>query len=300
MTLVFKSHIPALTMLAALVVSCGGQPSIDVDASTKIAGELRNNKLFEAAIEEYRRILDAPSLDKAQRGNVNYLIARIYFEDVRDYPNAAAYYVRARAIDPQASYVEEASRNLIVALEKMGRTIDAVRELRSAVDVDRQAEPASGDVVVARVGDRTYYMSEIEDRIQNLPRDLQEQLSARSSRVDFVRQLAGVELLYRAAVREGYDRKPDIQKQVEDYTRRAVVDRFLVERVMGELNIDTMDVHTFYKAFRDERYNGLPYDSVRSRVMMDYQQEKAEAAYNEYLRRLAKAERFEILESNVR
>jgi hypothetical protein len=109
-----------------------------------------------------------------------------------------------------------------------------------------------------------------------------------------------MELLYRAAMREGYDRDPEIQRRIEELARQAIIDQFLVEKVMKDLPIDTLDVRTFYRANREDRYGGAPYDSVRAQVFFDYQQQKAEVAFNEYVQKLAEAERFEILERNVR
>lgn len=287
------------SLALTVVVGCATQPTVDIDGKKKIAGELRNNKLYSAAIEEYKNILDVASLDTQQRGNINYLIAKIYFEDIQDYSSAAAYYIRARTIDPNGSYVEEASRNLVASLEKMGQTIDAARELRVATNID-SVESKPGDVLVAQVGDRRFYMAEIEDRIQSLPPSMQKQLADRASRVNFVRQLAGVELLYRAAVREGYDQKTDIRKAMDDYERSVIVDRFLADKVMNDMKVDSLDVRTYYQAHRDDRYDGRPYDSVRAQVFMDYQNDKAEVAYNEYLQKLARAEQFQLYEKNIR
>ena len=44
--------------VAALTGCSSGGSKIDVEMSKKIAGELRDNKLYAAAIEEYRAILD--------------------------------------------------------------------------------------------------------------------------------------------------------------------------------------------------------------------------------------------------
>jgi tetratricopeptide (TPR) repeat protein len=296
-----RAGIPGIWLafgLALMLATCADRQSVDVETATKIAGELRSNKLYSAAIDEYRSILDNPSLDSHERGNLNYLIARIYFEDMHDYRNAAAYYVRARAVAPDAPYSDEASRNLIVSLEKMGQTIDALRELKSATAVDSDVRK-TGDSVVAIVGDKTIYTSDIEERIQSLPGDMQSKLANRADRVEYARRLAGVELLHRAALREGYDQEPEIRRQVDDYARSLVVDRFLRDKVMKDMTIDTVDVRTYYLAHQEDRYNGMPYDSIRAAVLLDYQQEKADAAYTRYLQKLASAERFEFYEKNV-
>ncbi|MFQ5454072.1 MAG: tol-pal system YbgF family protein, partial [Candidatus Zixiibacteriota bacterium] len=100
-----------------------------VEQHKKLAGELRDNRLYQAAVDEYENILSFNQIDFKTRANINYLIAKIYFENIRDYENASAFYIRARSLDPDGSFYNEASRNLVTSLEKMGNLLVAKREL---------------------------------------------------------------------------------------------------------------------------------------------------------------------------
>jgi tetratricopeptide (TPR) repeat protein len=289
-----------LMTLMVVVAGCDGQvDGPDVEKQKRLAGELRDNKLFSAAIEEYRKVLASDRLDDEQRGNINYLIARIYFEDLKDYRQAAAYYVRARAYNPEASHMPETSRNLVASLEKLGQFVDARRELGAVADVDAGPRQAD-DRPVALISGDTVWMSEVEAEIQVMPGELQNQLGTLRARVEFVRQYVGTELLYRAAVREGYDRDPEVIKNVGLLTRKLVLDRYVAEKVMPEVRIDTVDVRNYYLANKDSLYGGAVYDSVRTRVFFDYQTQKAEAAYTQYLNRLTRSENVTFLDKNVR
>jgi len=290
----------ALLIPAVMLSSCGeADHSARIDRHKRLAGELDNNKLPLAAIEEYEKILAFDDLSDRERGNISYLIARIYYEDLKDYRNAAAYYVRAKEYDPNGSFVTEASRNLVASLEKLGNVLDARRQLGAVTNIDHQ--PADDDdAVVARIGGRDVWLSEVEDQIVLLPPEIQSQLTDRRAKVQYVHQYVGVELLYNAAVREDYLSRPDIQRQHEQLEKRLVVDQFVSEKVMPDLNIDTIDVRNFYRANKDSLYNGAPLDSVRAQVYRDYQSEKANAAYNDYIMRLAEAEKVEFLDQNVK
>ncbi len=284
----------------AVIAGCGGsQSGIDVEQHKRLAGDLRDNKLYEAAIEEYRKVLDSPGLDDTQRGNISYLIARIYFEDLKDYRNAAAYYVRARSYSPDASYSTEASRNLVASLEKLGQFVDAKRELGAAVDIDSTPK-TRGVTPVAIIDKDTIWLSEVEARIQSMPAQMQQQYLTPEAKRDFVRNYVGAELLYRAALREGYDRDPEMARQKEQLYKNLLVDRFLVNKVMPEVTVDTADVRNYYLANKNARYNDMPYDSVKAKVFMDYQSEKAEAGLNDYLAKLYKAEKVTFLDHNIR
>ncbi len=293
--------IVILSGLLLMQLSCGSANRNDdaIDRHQRLAGELRDNKLYLAAIEEYREILRDETLDDSKRANVNYLIARIYFDNLEMYEEAAAYYVRARALDPNASFAAEASRKLVASLEKMGHMLDARRRLAEVVDID--AAPSDvGDMVVARVGGVPIWLSEIEQQIQMLPPQMQQQFVTRQARIEFVHNYVATELLYHAAIREGYDNDPEIKRQARLVNKKLLVDKYVVDKVMPQVHIDTIDVRNYYLAHREDRYRNAPYDSVRAAVFLDYQGRKTEAAFSDYISQLARVEKVEFLDHNVK
>jgi tetratricopeptide (TPR) repeat protein len=281
-------------------LSCGQkQDGVSVDERTKLAGALADNKLYSAAIEEYRSILARPDIDDKQRGNISFLIARVFFDDLKDYENAAAYYVRAREYDSTGSYMDELSQNLVACLEKMGHLVDAKRELNESTNLT-PAPRAAGDVEVARIGKTPIWLSEIDRQIQSLPARVQQQLLTPEAKRQFVHQYVGVELMYQAALREGYDRDPEIQRRKEIAFKNLLVDKYVVDKVMPAVKIDTSDVRNFYAANKESRYKNAPYDSVKAQVFLDYQGQKTEAAYSDYIARLAQSEQIEFLDQNIK
>ncbi len=281
-------------------VSCKGNNGTDTtERNKRLAGELRDNKLYHAAVEEYRKILDNESLDTKTRANINYLIAKVYYEDLEDYEEAAAYYIRAKALDPEGSFIEEASRKLVASLEKMGRMLDAKRQLSAVTDID--ATPSEkGDVAVAHIGSVPIWLSEVEEQIQALPPEMQKQFLIREAKIQFVHNYVAMELLYHAAVREDYGSDPEIQKRQQSLYKKLLVDKYVVDNVMPRIHIDTADVQNYYVAHKGDRYNNAPYDSVKATVFLDYQGEKAQAAFGDYISRLAKTEKVEFLDHNVK
>jgi tetratricopeptide (TPR) repeat protein len=133
----------------------------DMEMHKMLAGELQENHLYYPAIEEYHQILQTPGLDKARRANINFLIGKVYFDNIKDYEQAAAYFVRARALDPNGSFASEVAQNLVACLEKTGRLLDAKRELGSATAVDTTRR-SPDDVPVAKIDGQPIWRSEIE------------------------------------------------------------------------------------------------------------------------------------------
>ncbi len=288
------------TVLAVVIASCGGvSGGVDVELHKKLAGELRDSRLYAAAIEEYEKILGDETLKIKTRANINYLIGKIYFENIVDYEKAAAYLLKARSLDPEGSFATEASKKLVASLEKMGNVLDAKRQLDVATDID--ARPAGeGDLVVARVGGTPIYLSEIESQIQALPPDVQKQFLNAPAKVEFVHRYVGIELIYRAAVRENYGDDPDVAEQMRILRKRLLVEKYVADKVIPQVKIDTLDVRNYYTANKDTRYDSAPYDSVKARVFLDYQQEKAGAAYGDYISNLASVEKVEFFDRNVK
>jgi tetratricopeptide (TPR) repeat protein len=287
-------------LLGACAVTCQNSgKAVDVEQRKQIAGDLRDNKLYTAAIEEYQKILDSDALDNTQRGNINYLIARICFDDLKDYEAAAAYYVRARSYNADASYSSDLARNLVASLEKLGRVVDARRELSAVTDINAGPHQ-TGDIPVALIGPDTVWQSEVEARIQSMPTDMQKQFVSRQARSDFARQYVGMELMYRAAVREGYDRDPEIMRSKEILYKNLLVEKFVRDRVMPEVKIDTADIRNFYLAHKAGTYKSAPFDSVKAQVLMDYQSQKAQSAYLDYLSKLIKSENVTFLDHNIK
>jgi len=269
-----------------------------VDSHKKMAGELKDNNLYDAAIEEYKKILARDDIDIKTKANINYLTAKIYYENLKDYKNAAAYYVRAKTLDPDGTFYLEASKNLVASLEKIGNVLTAKRELEAMTDIDALPRK-KGDVAVARVGNIPIWRSELEDYIQSFPPEIQKKFITKDDKFRLLQRYVGLELMFRAAIRENYEEDPEILEQERQLRKKLMVDKYILNNVIPQIKIDTMDVRNYYEAHKKDRYNSTPYDSVKANVFIDYQGEKAEKAFADFIFKLAQNEKVEFLESNL-
>ncbi|RKX19851.1 MAG: hypothetical protein DRP51_06695 [Candidatus Zixiibacteriota bacterium] len=293
------SLVTMILLLYMLFGQNGSSSGNDYSTLKSLAGELADNNLYQAAIDEYKTVLDNPGLENETRANINYMIGRIYFDNLADYENAAACYIRARRLNPEGSFYDEAGRKLIACLEKMGRILDAKRELDKTVNIDSIYTEHEGETVIAKIGDKPVFMSDIEENIQNLPPQMQEKFLSRESKLEALNGYIGVELIYRAAVREGYISNPEIVKLSERITKQAVVDSYLQEKVMKNVTIDDNDLHNYYLANKDDKYNGKEFEDVNEQVYRDYQAEKTRQAFQDYVNKLAAVENVQIFEEKI-
>jgi tetratricopeptide (TPR) repeat protein len=287
-------------VLYIIIATPGDAQKKDYRIEKNLAGELADNNLYAASIDEYRKILDDPGLDGETRANINYMIAKTYFENLFDYENAAAHYIRARSLNPEAGFYDEAGKSLIACLEKMGRMIDAKRELDKTVNIDSVYAAHEGETVVAKIGQVPVFLSEIDNEIQNLPPEAQKRFLGREGKVAFLNQYVGLELMHRAAVREGFNDDADIISKKQALERQLLIEKYIIENVMPQIDIDTSDVRNYYLAHKEEKYGDKSYDEVSTQVLLDYQQEKAQKAFSDYVARLSAVEKVQMFEENVR
>ncbi|UCD94623.1 MAG: hypothetical protein JSU69_00810 [Candidatus Zixiibacteriota bacterium] len=289
-----------ILVLYVIIASPGGSLKKDYKIEKNLAGELADNNLYAASIDEYTKILDDPDLDIETRANINYMIAKTYFDNLFDYEKAAAHYIKARSLNPEAGFYNEAGKNLIACLEKMGRIVDAKRELDKTVNIDSVYAAHEGETVVARIGEVPIFLSEIDNEIQSLPPEAQGRFLGREGKLAFLNQFVGMELMYRAAVREGFNDDADIISKKQALEKQLLIEKYIIENVMPEINIDTSDVRNYYLANKEMKYGDKSYEEVKTQVLIDYQQEKAQQAFSDYVARLSVVEKVRIFEENVK
>ncbi len=305
-----KSLIPSLSLIVSLVTlvavglifwnSRSGDVTPQNEISKKLAGELADNNLYQASIDEYEKILDNPATDDLTRANINYLIGKSYFENLGDYESAAAYLIKARSLNPDGSFYNEAGLLLVNSLEKMGRMLDARRELDKAVDLDSVYAANEGKTVVAKINDRPVFMEDVEEKLQMLPPEMQQDYSTTESKINAVKNYVGEELIYRAAIRDGFDRNPEVLKTSDLLNRQIIVQKYVSDKVLGDIKVDQSDITNFYEANKEKMFDNKPFQAVQKEVVQAYQQVKTEEAFNNYVSRLMAVENVQIFENKIK
>jgi len=182
----------------------------------------------------------------------------------------------------------------------MGRMIDARRELDKEVNLDSVYAANEGKTVVAKINDMPVYMDDIDEYVQMLPPQMQENYSTREDKIQAVKNYIGEELVYRAAVREGFDRNPEVLKTSDLLNRQVVVDKFVSQKVLGDVKIDQSDIRNFYTANKSMMFDDKPFDEVSQQVIQAYQQVKAQEAFKNYVSKLMQADNVQIYENKIK
>jgi peptidyl-prolyl cis-trans isomerase C len=289
-------------VFAALAFFGHGNGTVGDDWQARVnrAALLQTNKLYTAAIAEFVPLIDNPQVPAYKRANFAFTVGEMYQDQVGDYENAAAYFVRARALGPRPDLDHQIGRRLVECFENLGRSFDAARQLATYTAADEKQKPAENDVVVAAVGDREITMSEIEAELQKLPTSIQSTFTTPEQKIEFVRQYIGMELLYKSGVRKGIDREPEIQKQLADVKKQLVVDEILKAEIVNPITVTDADLDLFYRAHKADLFEGKEFAEVRPQVEQEYRRIKQREKYSELIDRLITAEPVTIYEERLR
>ncbi len=285
------------------------KPDVDGDKLRSFAGDLVNNELYEQAITAYTQYLNDYPIPRREQANVNYIIADLYAERIKNYENALAYYLKVKHLYPESSLIEEVNKKIVMCLERLERSEDAQQALDEAVQLDpAKVKKKRPGAVVARIGNREITQGDLDFELRQLPPSVREQLSSREKKIEFLREYIATELLYDTAHRAGLDKDPDVIEGAFQAKKALMVRKLLEERVAGKVKIENNDIELYYNANkdkyaeRDEDGNIVrekKFSEVTREVANDLYQERYQQAYLDLIEKMIRAEDVKFYESRL-
>ncbi len=228
-------------------------PKVAVEPLRQLAAVLEQQELYQAAIDTYRSYLNAADIPSGARANILYKIGSIYEEKLRDYESALATFISVKELYPQAEIAKDAQRHIVTCLENLNRSSDAKRQMRSLADVNAGREDASPTgPVVAKIGERTITMSELDRELDKMPPQIRSQYEDPAKKRELLEQFVMRELLYDMGARKGYERNVDVQKQLRDMERQLIIQKVYEDEISSRVKLDESDYNLYYEAHRDE------------------------------------------------
>ncbi|MBI2192395.1 MAG: peptidyl-prolyl cis-trans isomerase [Planctomycetes bacterium] len=228
-------------------------PALQRQFAQKLAAE----GLRKEAAAAFRQYLEQADVPNDERARVLYTLAGLHFEDAQ-YEAALAAFYQAEVAGLPEDIRPEVNRKVVACLERLGKSFSAQSELdrRTALTPGQVRSPA-GDLAVARIGDETVTLGQLQDEIQRLelaqPQLAQALRSDPRRLVEFLRQYLFEKLLARKARKLGIDQQPDFRKQMNDLVDRSLAQILIRQEIEQKVKIDPRDVELYYQANR-ERY----------------------------------------------
>jgi tetratricopeptide (TPR) repeat protein len=282
-----------LSVLIYFQVRGASESKLDFSQQQELASELLDNKLYAQAVAEYQRLLDSGRLDKKKQANINYIIGNIYLNELNDYENAASRFVQAKFLNPESELKDKINKNLVICFERMGRSLEAQKQLERSTDLNQPKSEKKGGAVVARIGDREITMSELEGEIEKLPPSIQTQFKDREGKLKFLQSYIGSELLYHTALRNGLDKDKDVEEGISQVRKQMMINKLLAQEIPQDIQINESEVKLYYDAHKEE-FKDKKLDEVRSQIESELKKMKQQDAYSKLVSRMMEAEKVKI------
>jgi parvulin-like peptidyl-prolyl isomerase len=257
----------AATVVLWLIVICGigglilgifplsgakNQEKQDIQQRIALANDLQQEGLAAEAIREFDIALHSQELPDTRKASISYLVANLYFEKLKDYEKALAYYVRSKHYNPQSSEQQKIEQRTVECLEKLGRSADAQYKLSEATYLAGEKAARYPGRVVAKLGDREITMGEIEAEIQKLPPYQREHYQNDAGKLEFLKMYIANELMHTAALRKGYQDDPTLLEQVNQFKKMLMIRKVYDEQVKNAVTITPTEMNLYYQAHKHE------------------------------------------------
>jgi len=288
--------VMAIALVLVIVLPAQG-PEMPFETAKRYASNLVNNGLYAQAVEQYEDMLMNYRLSDREVGSILYQIGDIYAEHLHNPREALAAYLKLQELYPDHPLIGDAERKIITQLDKIGQSRQAQRLLEKSVSLGKPASEVEPSKTVAIIGDRAISVEEIEDAIAQLPAEYQSQFNDNKAKTEFLKSYVGQQLIYDAALREGYDQKPEVLSQLEDAQRTVIVSAYYKDKVMGTIEISNSDIEMYYELHKAQ-YGGASLDEVRNLVADALMQEKSANAQRELIDELLKTEGVQLFPEN--
>jgi len=291
---------------AAVLVGCsgnGGKLSLGLEKAKEYANELKEKGLYPQAVTEFKNIRDGGNLSKKEEANLSYIIGKIYMENLNDYQNALAEFIRVKILLPESDLTQEVNTRTIECLERLGKTLDAQREMEKYSTLNKKPELAKG-TVVARIRNRNITKEDLDSEIRKLPSYVQELYKEDAKKVDFLRQFIATELMYDSAKRKNFENDKEIIEKAFQTKKSFMVQKLLEEEIRGKMNISEADLKNYYEAHKkeyiekdkDKKEKQKSFEEALESVKEACAMEKQQEIYRQLITQLLKAEKVTIYE----
>ncbi len=269
--------------------------AIDISSQQNLASELLDNKLYQQAISEYDKIIQSGKIDRKKASNLNYIIGNIYMQELHDYQNAAARFVKVRSLSSDEKLLKNINKNLVICFERMGRSFDAQRELDKMTLLEKPDPENQTRKIVARIGKREITMSDLENEIQKLPASVSSQFKDQEEKIEFLKQWVANELFYDAALRQGYDQDKDVIEGAFQIKKQLMINKLLKEKIPTDIQISETEIKLYYDAHKVD-FKDKKIEEVKTEIETELLRQRQEEAYRKLVSQMMQAEKVKIYE----
>lgn len=111
----------------------------------------------------------------------------------------------------------------------------------------------SQDDVLAKIGDRTVTIADLNETIGYLDRQRQKNMEQNPQlKESLLRQLVQGIVISDLAKKDGYDKKPEVKEKLEFFTNNILANLYLQNEVAGKISVSEQEINTYYEEHKKE------------------------------------------------
>lgn len=262
------------------------------------ANELRTKKLYTDAIQAYEEFLKSSSVPKNTRANIHYFIAEIYSDNLKDFDNALAHYIKIKYIYPDTPLKNNINQKIVECLENSGRSREAQLALEESTSLNKKSDANKSSTILAKIDSDMITLEQFDDWYNELPQEVKNQFSTPDKRKVLLQQFISQELMYRMALRKAYQNDPDIIKKSFEIKKNLMIEKLMQSELLNKIQITQNDLNTYYNANKT-RYK-QPLSAIRDQVYQDIMREKMQEKSQEMLQKMVQANDVQIYDGNFK
>jgi len=281
-----------------------GKGGMSSDDRRELASRLLGVGLSEEAADQYEMYLDGSRLGREDRAKIAFSIGKAY-QGQGNLSRAVSWYYRAEISDPHSSLKSEIGSRVVECLEKLGKYQSARYALESRAGLEKQeAGEKKGGKIVAKIGNREITLGELNEALDKMPDWARKDYDKPEKKAEFLKQFVANELMFEKAQKLGYERDPEVQKQVDLFRKSLLVNRVLEGEVQNKVQVSDKDIELYYRANKekyvekdkkDEKKSGRQksLEEAKEQVRQDYLREKLNEKFNELVQTMMATEKVE-------
>jgi hypothetical protein len=212
-----------ITLLRLYPVATAG----NAESAREAVAALEARGLWREALTELDRLRQEPGLSRQEQADLLYKMGNIADQNLADCERALGLYTMAKALSPQAGWVEEADKRSVYCMEKTGHVTQAQALLNQLTGA---GGPVTGQVV-AVIDGRSVSWDQVQEALLLTvkPGDI----AKPEVRQRMLGEYVFTYILALEAAKKGYDTEPLVTPAVE-YARRQTIAALYLRRELKD------------------------------------------------------------------
>ena len=236
------------------------QGDTNIESLRDYAAQLKANQLYAKSAEGYDEYILRCDLSDSEKAKIDFNTGNMLLDNVGDFEGALAHFLRVTGMyeGVDAKLVKEARKLSAECMEKLNRSGAAERELVAASRLKvegatEEEESVEESQILAKIGERVAItrtdFDELWAQIPEYARD--SQFPEPDGKKKFLKEMISTELFAGAARRKGYDREPEVRRQIKTIEDSILASRLMQAEVHEKVSLDRSDLELFFEAHKD-------------------------------------------------